>query len=159
MTRKQQYDRAIRDITGRIHGLRVNEILDLRVDEPIIYGKLQDFFQFWTPDSAGNHTFSDLLNLLADTEVVVSINLNLSLNLNFQFYLNFINFLFKTYADWLALERHRRVLFSSHRPFRRVILGNICVRAFILEVFSLIFEINIYFYNSKFSSLNLQIVK
>ena len=72
MTRKQQYDRAVRETAARIRGLPSNHILDLREDYPILYGKMQDFFQFYYPDSSGNQTFSDLLNLLADDQVLVS---------------------------------------------------------------------------------------
>lgn len=72
MTRQQQYHRAVRDIAGEILHLPTNDIIDLREDYPVLYGKLQDFFQFWVPDSHGDHTFSDLLNLLADTQVAVS---------------------------------------------------------------------------------------
>ena len=72
MTRKEQYLRAMRDLSGRISNLPSNQIYDLREWKPIIYHKMQDFFQFYYPDSSGNQTFSDFLNLLADDEVLVS---------------------------------------------------------------------------------------
>ena len=73
MTRKQQYDRAKADMIERIKCLPANKIYELRDDFPIIFGKIQDFFQFYYPDNSGTHsTFNDFLNLLADDTIMVS---------------------------------------------------------------------------------------